>query len=79
MHVVLPDGKRLELPPHATGADVSRAIGPGLAKAALGVRVDGRLSDLMSEVPDGASVAILTRKDPAVVDLMRASTQRADS
>jgi len=71
MHVVLPDGKRLELPPHATGADVSQAIGPGLAKAALGLRVDGRLSDLMSEVADGASVAVLTRKDPAVIDLMR--------
>ncbi len=71
MHVVLPDGKRLELPPHATGADVSRAIGPGLARAALGVRVDGRLADLMSEVPDGAEVAVLTRKDPEVTGLMR--------
>ena len=71
MHVVLPDGKPLELPPHATGADVAGAIGPGLAKAALGIQVDGRLSDLLSEVPDGAHVSILTRKDPAVVDLMR--------
>ena len=71
MHVVLPDGKPLELPPHATGADVARAIGPGLAKAALGIQVDGRLSDLLSEVPDGAHIAVLTRKDPKVVDLMR--------
>jgi len=71
MHVVLPDGKRLELPPHATGADAARAIGPGLAKAALGVQVDGRLSDLLSELPDGARLSILTKKDPQVVDLMR--------
>ncbi|MEJ2667735.1 MAG: TGS domain-containing protein, partial [Deinococcales bacterium] len=71
MHVVLPDGKRLEVPAHATGADVSRAIGPGLAKAALGVEVDGRLGDLLSEVPDGAHISVLTKKDPAVIDLMR--------
>ncbi len=71
MHVVLPDGTRLEVPAHATGADVSQAIGPGLAKAALGVKVDGRLSDLLSEVPQGAEVTVLTRKDPAVADLMR--------
>jgi threonyl-tRNA synthetase len=71
MHVVLPDGKRLEVPAHATGADVSRAIGPGLAKAALGMEVDGRLGDLLSEVPDGARISVLTKKDPAVIDLMR--------
>ncbi len=71
MHVVLPDGKPLELPPHATGAEIPRAIGPGLAKAALGVEVDGRLSDLLSEVPEGAKVKVLTKKDPQVVTLMR--------
>jgi threonyl-tRNA synthetase len=72
MHVVLPDGKRLDLPHGATGADVAQAIGPGLARAALGVTVDGRLSDLLTEVPDGSVVQILTgRDDQAVVELMR--------
>lgn len=71
MNVVLPDGNRREVPEGATGADVALAIGPGLAKAALGIKVDGRLSDLLSEVPDGAKVAILTRKDASVIDLMR--------
>jgi threonyl-tRNA synthetase len=37
--VTLPDGKRLELPDGATGADAAAAIGPGLARAALAVRV----------------------------------------
>ena len=41
MHVLLPDGKQLDLPQHATGKDVAEAIGPGLARAALGVRVYG--------------------------------------
>ncbi len=71
MHVLLPDGKQLDLPEHATGADVAAAIGPGLAKAALGLRVDGRLSDLQTPVPAGASVQVLTGRDPDVIGLMR--------
>jgi len=71
MHVLLPDGKRLDLPERATGADVAAAIGPGLARAALGVRVDGVLSDLQSSVPDGARIEVLTKKDADAVRLMR--------
>ena len=71
MHVLLPDGKQLDLPEHATGAEVAAAIGPGLARAALGVRVDGRLSDLQTPVPPGASVQVLTGRDPDAIALMR--------
>ncbi len=71
MRVVLPDGKDLQLAAGATGADLAAAIGPGLAKAALGVKVDGRLSDLQSTVPDGAQVTVVTRKDPDAITLQR--------
>ncbi len=71
MFVLLPDGKRLDVPEHATGADIAGAIGPGLAKAALGVRVDGKLSDLQSQVQDGAHVEVVTKKDPASMFLVR--------
>jgi threonyl-tRNA synthetase len=71
MHVLLPDGNPLEVPHGATGADVATAIGPGLARAALGVRVDGRVSDLQSEVPEGARVQVLTERDPEAIELMR--------
>ncbi len=71
MHVVLPDGKRLDLPDHATGRDVATSIGPGLARAALGVRVDGRLSDLQSQVPDGANVQVVTGRDADALELQR--------
>jgi len=71
MHVLLPDGKQLELPEHATGRQVAEAIGPGLARAALGVRVDGRLSDLQSEVPAGARVEVVTKKDDDAMFLAR--------
>ena len=71
MHVILPDGKRLELADHAVGGQLAAAIGPGLAKAALGVVVDGGLADLMTELPDGAEVAVLTKRDERVVELVR--------
>jgi threonyl-tRNA synthetase len=71
MHVQLPDGTTLDLPERATGADIAAAVGPGLARAALGVRVDGRLGDLQTPVPEGATVQILTARDPDVVALMR--------
>jgi threonyl-tRNA synthetase len=71
MHVILPDGKKLDLPEHATAYDAASSIGPGLAKAALGAKVNGELSDLLSELPDGAQLGILTKKDPEVIRLMR--------
>jgi threonyl-tRNA synthetase len=71
MQVILPDGTHLQLPPGATGRDVAEAIGPGLAKAALGTTVEGRLSDLMTEVPDGAHVTVVTKRDDAWIELAR--------
>ncbi|HEX6752015.1 MAG TPA: threonine--tRNA ligase [Solirubrobacterales bacterium] len=69
--VRLPDGKPLELPGDAIGADAAAAIGPGLAKAALAIRVDGELRDLTAVLPDGAEIAILTDRDPEALDLIR--------
>lgn len=61
MHIVLPDGNRLEFDQSATGLDVATAIGPGLAKAAVAIRADGELFDLHTPLPDGASVEIITK------------------
>ena len=69
--VKLPDGKPLELPEGATGADAAAAIGPGLAKAALAIRVDGELRDLSAALPDGAEIGILTDRDPEALELIR--------
>jgi threonyl-tRNA synthetase len=63
--VSLPDGKALELPVGATGADAAGAIGPGLARAALAVEIRGEapeVRDLYRPLPDGASIAILTAR-----------------
>jgi threonyl-tRNA synthetase len=68
----LPDGKPLELPAGATGADAAAAIGPGLAKAALAIKVDGQLSDLAAPLPPGGGeVAILTDRDAEALELIR--------
>jgi threonyl-tRNA synthetase len=69
--VKLPDGKPLELADGATGADAAAAIGPGLAKAALAIRVDGELRDLSAPLPGGAEIGILTDRDPEALDLIR--------
>lgn len=64
MHVRLPDGKTLELTSGATAADAAAAIGAGLARAAVGARVNGELADLLTPLPEGAELAIVTSKQP---------------
>ncbi|HEU5262007.1 MAG TPA: threonine--tRNA ligase [Gemmatimonadales bacterium] len=73
IHVTLPDGSERRLPAGATGADLAQAIGPGLAKAALAVRVDGQVWDLARPLPDGMRVAIVTDRDSQALDVLRHS------
>ncbi|HEY6061659.1 MAG TPA: threonine--tRNA ligase [Gemmatimonadales bacterium] len=74
IRVTLPDGSTRELPASATGADLAQSIGPGLAKAAVAVRVNGEVRDLARPLPDGATVAILTDRDPQALDVLRHSS-----
>jgi threonyl-tRNA synthetase len=70
MKVTLPDGSPLELPDGATGADAAKAIGAGLARAALGVRQNGDLRDLDAPLAEGP-VEIVTANDPDALWLIR--------
>jgi threonyl-tRNA synthetase len=70
MKVTLPDGTPLELSDGATGADAARAIGEGLARAALGVRQNGSLRDLDAPLEEGP-VEIVTARDPEGLWLLR--------
>jgi threonyl-tRNA synthetase len=74
IRVTLPDGSEKRVPMGSTGADLAKAIGPGLAKAALAVRVNGHVWDLARPLPDGAKVTILTDKDPQALELLRHSS-----
>src|SRR3954454_11112767 len=77
MRVPLPDGSVRELPDGSTGADLAADIGPGLARAALAIRVldgdkteqrdgtaydEGRIRDLALPLNDGEPVEILTAR-----------------
>jgi threonyl-tRNA synthetase len=69
--VKLPDGSELELENGATGADAAAAIGAGLAKAALAIKVDGELRDLSGPLDDGEAIEIVTDKSPEALELIR--------
>src|SRR6059058_5929926 len=74
MKVSLPDGTPLELDDGATGADAARAIGEGLARAALAVRQNGQLRDLSAPLEDGEPIEIVTAKSDDALELIRHDT-----
>ncbi|HJT05751.1 MAG TPA: TGS domain-containing protein, partial [Stellaceae bacterium] len=69
--VTLPDGKTRSFPGPVTGAEIAAAIGPGLAKAALAIKVDGHPRDLAFRLDHDARVAILTRDSPEALEILR--------
>src|ERR671934_2192650 len=71
MKVRLPDGNELELDDGATGADAARAIGEGLARAALAIKVNGSLRDLDAPLEDGEPIQIVTDRSPEALELLR--------
>ncbi len=72
--ITLPDGSKREYPAPLTVADVAASIGPGLAKSALGGRIDGTLVDTSHTIAADAKVAIVTDKDADGLELIRHST-----
>src|SRR5437660_5023748 len=74
MHVELPDGSKREVPDGATVADVAASIGRGLAKAAIAGKVNGKVVDVYTQVPDRAQIEIVTPKSEAGLDTIRHST-----
>ena len=69
--ITLPDGRRREFPGPVTGAEIAAAIGPGLAKAAIAVKIDGSARDLATVIDHDAAVAIITRDTPEGVEILR--------
>ena len=69
--ITLPDGSVRRFDGPVTGTEVAAAIGPGLAKAAVAMSVDGKLADLSATLDRDASVRFVTRKDPEALELIR--------
>jgi threonyl-tRNA synthetase len=69
--ITLPDGSVRRFDAPVTGTEVAAAIGPGLARAALAMKLDGRLVDLATLIERDASVVFVTRRDPEALELIR--------
>jgi threonyl-tRNA synthetase len=69
--ITLPDGSVRAFDGPVTGTTVAAAIGPGLARAALAMQVDGVTRDLSASIDRDASLRFITRRDPEALELIR--------
>jgi threonyl-tRNA synthetase len=74
LQITLPDGSLREFSGPVTVAEVAASIGAGLAKAALGGKVNGELVDTSFRIDASAKLAIVTAKDAEGLELIRHST-----
>ena len=72
--IILPDGSRKELPAGTTGMQFAESIGSRLAKVAVIVEVDGKEKDLAAELPDRATVSVVTEDSARGLFTLRHST-----
>src|SRR4029450_11911291 len=72
--ITLPDGSIRRYDHPVSAREIAASIGPGLAKAALAAKVDGKLVDISENIDRDANVAIVTDKDPEGLEVIRHST-----
>ena len=71
MNITLPDGSVRELNEGSTGLDLALDIGPGLAKAAIAVSVNGEQKDLSDPINEDSEVSIITIDSSEGLEIMR--------
>ncbi|HUI34641.1 MAG TPA: threonine--tRNA ligase [Stellaceae bacterium] len=69
--VTLPDGSKRSFPAPLTGAALAASIGPGLAKAAIALKLDGQPRDLATIIDRDSDAAIITRAQPDGLEILR--------
>ena len=74
IRLTLPDGNVKEFSGPVTGLEVAQSIGKGLAAAALAIKLDGEMRDLMRPIDQDAKIEIITRKSPEALELIRHDT-----
>ena len=70
-NITLPDDSVRSFDGPVDGHELASAIGPGLAKSAMMMIVDGNEKDLSSRIEQDCHVVIVTRRDPAAIELIR--------
>jgi threonyl-tRNA synthetase len=73
-NIRLPDGSTKSFPAPVSVAEIAASIGPGLARAALAGKVNGRLVDTSHRIESDAEVAIVTERDPEGIEILRHSS-----
>ena len=71
--IKLPDGSVMEMDKGVNGFDIAARISSGLAKAALAVKVNGKLTDLSTPITTDATVTVITSKDAEGLQILRHS------
>ena len=71
--IKLPDGSVMEMESGVSGFDVAEKISAGLAKAALAVKINGKLTDLSTPITTDATVTIITGRDKEGLEILRHS------
>ncbi len=71
MKITLPDNSTRDLPEGSSGYDLAIDIGPGLAKSAVAVVVNGKQTDLFDEIVGDSNVEIITIESQAGIEIMR--------
>src|ERR1019366_4440877 len=69
--ITLPDGSVRQFDAPVTGTTVAEAIGPGLARAALAMKVDGKILDISTRIERDARIVFVTRRDEDALELIR--------
>ena len=71
VRITLPDGSVRSFPGPVTGAELAKSIGPGLAKAAVAIKLDGEGKDLATRIEHDARVQIVTRSSADALEILR--------
>ncbi|HYC15362.1 MAG TPA: threonine--tRNA ligase [Stellaceae bacterium] len=71
VRITLPDGSVRSFPGPVTGAELAKSIGPGLAKAAVAIKLDGEAKDLSTPIDHDARVQIVTRSSADALEILR--------
>ena len=74
INITLPDGSQRQFPGPVTVAEVAASIGAGLAKAALGGKIDGKVVDTSFQITQDSPLSIITAKDADGLEMIRHST-----
>src|SRR6195952_5463122 len=72
--ITLPDGSVRQFDAPVTGTTVAEAIGPGLARAALAMKLDGKTVDLATSIDHDANIFSIPRRDPDALEMIRHDT-----